>query len=86
MTRDDFHRLDSYQLSHDAAHYFNFELNVKKVKFTENNENRKFLGYTVEPGGYFVKDDLDLFKSVLYTERPVTTLEKSFTRLFALYL
>ena len=74
LNRPDFEHLSIDKLESDAKLYFNFELNKKKVKFSTENGTIKFLGYRLN-GPLFVKDDLDLFKQVLYVENNILTLD-----------
>jgi len=59
-------------------------LHPDKVKSTSENFETKFLGYKVK-GKTFIKEDLDLFKTAVYTEKSVNTIDKSLSRLLAFY-
>jgi len=74
LFKTDFERLCTLTLVKHAKQFFNFELNEKKVKFATETGKIKFLGYAID-GFTFVREDEDWFKSVLYNEHNINTLD-----------
>jgi len=54
--------------------YFNFKMNVKKMKYADRNHEISFLGYKPK-GKKFLKDEIDCFKSAVYPEKVVKNLD-----------